>query len=80
MNKLVQNVVGTSKQFQELTETLNKLQSKRELTYQKRDALLASNNQIMLATPKVKDFNLTKKLFGPNTKKEKMPLPGNKAH
>ena len=44
MRDLVNNVTGTSKQFSELTDTLTKLQNKREQAYQQRDKLLASNN------------------------------------
>lgn len=73
MNKLVQNVVGTSKQFQELTETLNKLQSKRELTYQKRDALLASNNA---RYTKSKGLQFNEKAFWTNYQKGKNAIVG----
>lgn len=73
MNKLVQNVVGTSKQFQELTETLNKLQSKRELTYQKRDALLASNNA---RYTKGKGLQFNEKAFWTEYQKGKNAITG----
>ena len=73
MNKLVQNVVGTSKQFQELTETLNKLQTKRELTYQKRDALLASNNA---RYTKGKGLQFNEKAFWTNYQKGKNAIVG----
>lgn len=73
MNKLVQNVVGTSKQFQALTETLNKLQKKRELTYQKRDALLASNNA---RYSKSKGLQFNEKAFWTNYQKGKNAITG----
>ena len=73
MNKLVQNVVGTSKQFQELTETLNKLQTKRELTYQKRDALLASNNA---RYTKSKGLQFNEKAFWTDYQKGKNAIVG----
>lgn len=73
MNKLVQNVIGTSKQFQELTETLNKLQTKRELTYQKRDALLASNNA---RYTKSKGLQFNEKAFWTEYQKGKNAITG----
>ena len=73
MNKLVQNVIGTSKQFQELTETLNKLQTKRELTYQKRDALLASNNA---RYTKNKGLQFNEKAFWTDYQKGKNAIVG----